>query len=540
MSDLEEAKLLLADLPIDDPFTALDEITGWLVSVKETPGFRPESRAGILMLLDETGQLFHQALLTRYLAESHLQDFQGLRLWKAMHGYSKALTNAYALCVSEFQQESSPASLFAEKIPIICVRLLRAITEQLKLELMRYINVGQAVWEQLYKYYNFAVANEFAESIVFPYSRRAVHSSPQRELLRAALLYAASPATLAPEQIETSYRIAAQLSSYFDFKETADQDCAYFLDLAKSTAPGDIHDKLQPTPSMRFFGATRAIPQLEALINDHKREVTEQDMDEKQKQSTDKNFIPQTKLTTLKHLKVYWGMDHPYRRQERRDIHTSIEVVYGFKVISNLVTIVELNKIANLEEKEKALLKEKTDVRLVEVRESISYIPETWDVLDVSVRGIGTTIPKTAGDWVKVGALCGLKASNSNTWWVGMIRRLKTDPKGNVQAGIEIIAKKPLSVWLRSLGRGAHVATNWESSSESFKYDYVPVIIVPDAQESYENGTLLMEAQEYLAERILEIMMGEKSGNIRLIGVLAEGADYVQISFEWLDSTATT
>ena len=55
MSDVKEARKLLSELPRDNSFKALEEITAWLASVKDTPGFRPELRTEIVMLLDETG-----------------------------------------------------------------------------------------------------------------------------------------------------------------------------------------------------------------------------------------------------------------------------------------------------------------------------------------------------------------------------------------------------------------------------------------------------------------------------------------------------
>ena len=99
MYDVAEARKLLADLPKDDPLKALDEITSWLTSVKDTPGFRPDRRIGIIMLLDETGQPLHAELLRQYLAAPRLQDFQGMRLWQGAHGFMRALAEAYAVCV---------------------------------------------------------------------------------------------------------------------------------------------------------------------------------------------------------------------------------------------------------------------------------------------------------------------------------------------------------------------------------------------------------------------------------------------------------
>src|SRR4030065_1851689 len=145
MSDVKEARKLLAELPHDNTFKALEEITSWLTSVKDTPGFRPELRMEIVMLLDETGQPLQAELLHLYLGAPHLQDFKGMHLWQGIHGYMKALAEAYALCVDEYQKAEKKSIELREIIPIICVRLLRANAEQMKLELMRYIEVEQPV-----------------------------------------------------------------------------------------------------------------------------------------------------------------------------------------------------------------------------------------------------------------------------------------------------------------------------------------------------------------------------------------------------------
>jgi hypothetical protein len=145
-------------------------------------------------------------------------------------------------------------------------------------------------------------------------------------------------------------------------------------------------------------------------------------------------------------------------------------------------------------------------------------------------------MPMTAGSWGKIGALCGLKTKAGNPWWVGMIRRIQTDSQSKVHVGIEILARKPLAVWLRILGKGAEKVSNWETSSGSFEYDYLHVILQPDSQNSYLNATMLVESGSYVAGQVYEMMMGEKSRNIKFTGLLAEGEDYEQVSFQWIDS----
>ena len=528
MFDVKEARKLLADLPNNDAFKALDEITSWLTSVKDTPDFRPEVRAEIIMLLDETGQPLHADLLREYLCAPHLQDFQGLHQWQGLHGFMRILAEAYAVCISEYRQAKKKPLVLKENMPVICVRLLRAVAGQMKLKMMRYVEVDQSSWNQLCSCYSFTEDSQIAEAMIYAYPKQVIHTSPQRELLRALMLYLSSPGTLAPEQIEVSYRIAGRLVNSFDFKAEPDPDCAHFIDLSRPGAPGNADNKLQATAAMRFFGAVRAVPKIKGLIDQNERSLIQQE------QRFGNEFTPSGKLTVLKHLQTYWGKDQPHRHQERRGISAAIEVVHSFRTIGQLVTCIDLDRVANLSEKDAAALKEQSKINLA-AADDIKYTTETWTVSDASANGIGGIIPKTAGAWVKIGALCGLKSPNGQLWWVGMIRRLQTDSKGAVHVGIEILAKKPLSVWLRALGRGAEKISNWETSSGSFEYDYLPVILLPDAYNSYVHATMLMESGSYVPDNIFEMMMGEKSRDIKLTNLLAEGEDYEQVSFQWLN-----
>jgi hypothetical protein len=520
-------------LPKDNAFKTLEEITSWLDSVKDAPGFRPEVRAEITMLLDEMGQPLYAELLHLYLGAPHLQDFKGMHLWQGLHGFMKTLAEAYSVCVHEYQQAEKKSFDHKELMPVICVRLLRAVAEQMKLEMMHYVDIEQSVWDRLCSCYNFAEANQFAESMVFAYPKQVIHISPQRELLRAMMLYESSPGTLAPDQIEVGFRIAGRMVSFFDFKDAPDPDCAYCFDLAKPDAPRRVDGDIQITPTLRFFGAVKAVPKVTDIIAQHEHGLIQKE------QRFGSEFTPAGKLTVLKHLQIYWGKDQPHRHQERRGINTAIDVVHSFRTISKLVARMDIDNAVNISEKDAAALKERSDINLAADNDEVDYSTENWTVTDVSVDGIGGMIPNNGGAWVKIGDLCGLKAGNNSVWWIGMIRRLHTDPKGTVHVGIEMLAKKPLSVWLRTLGKGTEKVSNWETSSSSFEYDYLSAILLPDASNSYVNATMLMESGGYVPETIYEVMLGEKSRDIKLTDLLAEGEDYEQVSFQWLNAAHT-
>jgi hypothetical protein len=550
--DLKEIRKLLAELPTDDPFKELEEITVWLDSVKAAPGFLPDVRAEIIKLLDETGQPLYAKLLHLYLGAPHLQDFKGMHLWQGLHGFMKILAEAYSVCIHEYKRARKKSFNQKELMTVICVRLLRAVSEQMKLEMMHYVDIEQSVWDHLCSCYNFAEANqiaesmvfaypkhersayapriEFAESIVFAYQKQVIHISPQRELLRAMMLYESSPGTLAQNQIEVSCRIVGRMVSFFDFKNSSDPDSAFCFDLAKPNAPRRVDANIQATPTMRFFGAIRAVPKITQIIAQHEHGLIQKE------QRFGSEFTPAGKLIVLKHLQMYWGKDQPYRNRERRGINTAIDVVHSFRTISKLVARMDIDNVVNISEKDAAALKARSNINLAADNDEVHYPTEYWIVTDVSVDGIGGKIPNKGGAWVKIGDLCGLKAGYSSIWWVGMIRRLRTDAKGDVHVGIELLARKPLSVWLRTLGKGTEKVSNWETSSNSFEYDYLPAILLPDASNSYVNATMLMESGSYVPETIYEVMMGEKSRDIKLTDLLVEGEDYEQVKFQWLNA----
>lgn len=525
MTGVEAARRLLADLPRDEPPEALKELSDWMTSFGGTKGFKLGDRLGVAMLLDETAAPIHAEVLRRYTAAPHLQDLEGMKLWRAMHEFAIARIELFAVCLRELSQSARKNETANEQVAVVCVRFLHSVAEQLKLELMRYMDVQKEVWENLCWGYQVAEAGGLAETMVIAYPGHVIHSSPQRELLRALVLFESAPGALSSSQIEMSSRIAARLSSYLDLSREYSAETPYMIDFAHPAMPKWLEGKRGTSESMRFFGTFRAVSRLEEIIRQNERGQVEEEY------RVESEFTPEGKLTMLKHLQVYWGKEHVHRYQERHAIHTEIEVIRSLKTISKLVNHFDIDRLGNLSGEDAAKLRERSGFGLV--GEEVKYASEIWPVLDVSAEGVGSIVPRASGDWVKIGALCGLKGKNAGQWWVGMIRRLKTDLQGKVHVGIRVLARQPLSVWLRVLGKGAERVSDWETSSGTFAYDYLPVILIPDEHNSYAHATMLMECGSFVAGTLFEVMLGEKSRTIRLVEIIAEGDDYEQVRFEW-------
>ncbi|MDD2702221.1 MAG: hypothetical protein PHH36_13435 [Sideroxydans sp.] len=519
--DLDETRRLIGELPQEEPRKALEDITFWLESIKDAAGFTPELRTDVIMKVDEHGQTLQTELLHRYLEAPHLRDFQGLHLWQGIHAFAQALAAAYSASLDEYLKSNKHSRELTERMPLICVRQQQSVTTQMKLELMRYIDIDAATWDMLYAGYRFAEATQCSETMVLAYPGHVIHTSPQREVLHALVMFISSPDTLAADQLEVSYRIAARMNSFFEISSNAADGFTYQFDLASSAAPHRAEHGKPCPDSTRFFSAAKAVPALQKIVTQNENDPIWRE------RRFSSEFTPAGKLTVLKHLMTYWAAEPPQRHMERREIHAAIEVAHSFRTISQIVTHIDAGHDAEQD------AGKHVQIGLV-AQDKIEYTTETWNISDMSANGLGAILGGSQGEWIKIGDLCALKPANATQWWVGMIRRLHTDDAGKVHVGIELLTKKPASVWIRVLGKGAERVSNWESSSGSFSYDYLPVILLPDEHNSYLHATLLMESGKFVADTHHQMMMGDKSRDIKLRALLAEGEDFEQVGFDWL------
>ncbi|NOU00336.1 MAG: hypothetical protein HOO95_02005 [Gallionella sp.] len=528
MFDIVQAKNLLNDLPKQDAFKALSEITSWLVSVKGADGFRPELRAEIFMLLDVTGLPLYEQLLQLYIGEPHLQNFKGFQLWQGLNDYKHALSEAYALSIEEYQLAEVMPLDFKQIMPIVAVRLMLALSEQMQLSMMRYDDVEPAIWLQLCNCYVFTLNAQIAESKIIAYPKLSVQATPHYEFLRAVMLYISSPATLAPDQIAACYRITGHLVNYFDCKLESDEGSTHYIDFVKPSAPKKLEEQLKVVNSMRFFSAAKAVPKIADIVEHHEQAFIQH------AERSQNVYMPSGKLTVLKHLQLYWGKNQPSRNQKRQTVTATVEVIHGMGSISQWVAHIDQGNLVNVTAQDSGKTRSPASIQLSSMYSDGE--PEIWIVLDVSERGVGGVIPKAVGAWVKIGDLCAIKLEGSPIWWVGMIRRLKIGSDDFMQFGIEILAKKPLAVLLRAQNLNADKGLEWEVGVEMTIRKALRVILLPDSNNSYANATMLMASGNFLLGAVYELMLGEKNRNIKLTGLLEEGGDYERVSFVLLNA----
>jgi hypothetical protein len=119
------------------------------------------------------------------------------------------------------------------------------------------------------------------------------------------------------------------------------------------------------------------------------------------------------------------------------------------------------------------------------------------------------------------------------------VHRLRCDEKNRVGAGIEVLARKPVAVWLRVLGRHEAKVSDWETVSGSFSYEYLHAVMLTDHVKAHDRPVLLLVKNQFVPGQIYEMMVGDKSRHVILKEFLEQGEDYDLGSFEGYQGEAT-
>jgi hypothetical protein len=180
--------------------------------------------------------------------------------------------------------------------------------------------------------------------------------------------------------------------------------------------------KVSPSASVRYFGPGDAASAVERVIaRVSTTGAVPSDL------NLGGSYEPSAVIEALRHLARYWSPTPPSRGTVRRKSYARIHVVHDFE---DIVTI-----LAG-ESKE---LDFQTNI-------------ETWTVENESENGYGATIPENGSDWLRVGALLGIKLAEGNAWGVGIIRRIANDGKQHRYVGIQALAKGGMRVQLNAVG----------------------------------------------------------------------------------------
>ena len=424
MAEDRAAKEILAELPANDPFKTLQDISHWLEITRNADGLKPQRTYEIIDQLDAVSKLQQRKLAQEYVSSGHrLQKFQEQRIWSTMVETLRQLGAAYEYCLAQTLPGVSGSGSLRSHAPVITVRAVRALTQELKWAFMRYGPIDPTLWGRLGALYAQAEQAGFALKTCAIYPGPGGDTTVQREYLKALMLCMSATDSLLPRKLEVAERVVAQYSEHFILQKQLAQGCHYHVDLAVARPPARLMARVSSMPTVRYFGPGPAAEMLDQVIESiSKSGAVPSDL------NLGGNYEPSMVADVLRHLARYWAPIPPARAEERRKSFARISIVHDFD-----------NIIATLSGESQDLAFD----------ESV----ETWTVENESDNGYGAVIPPSKGDWLRVGTLLGIKLEDGNCWGVGIVRRLTNDSSQHRYVGIQTLAKGGARVKLFPVGQ---------------------------------------------------------------------------------------
>ena len=268
LADEKGAKEFLSELPTQDPYKTLEEITFWLDATRTSEGLKPLRIFEIIDLLDRAAKQHQRKLSQEYLAGGvRLQKFQEQRIWATVVEFWRQLGAAYEFCLAQTLPGVSGSGAIKPMAPTIAARALRALTLEVKWSLMRYGPVDPTLWGRLGALYAQAEASGFALKVCAAYPGAQGETTVQREYLKALMLTMSATDSLLPRKLEIAERIVSQYSDQFVMQRQPAKGCHCTVDLQAAKPPARVVAQVSPAPSLRYFGPGTAAEAVDQVID---------------------------------------------------------------------------------------------------------------------------------------------------------------------------------------------------------------------------------------------------------------------------------
>lgn len=416
------AREVINELRGGDPVTRLDEATAYLESLLRTEGFKLAYLYSVIDLLDQAAKPHQRRINTEYLGASRLTRHQDSRLWKSAGDFWRALAQGYLRCLDRYQDEPGEARAFADRMPVCCARTLRALGAELKWMSLRYGPMQPHLWANAASAYSIAETAGAARTPIRAYEVSYGDTSVQQEYLRLLVLSAASTSALLPAQIELAERTVSWFSRSYTLAMERSAETTHYIDLATQRPPARLSALVASSPNRRYFGIGHGKGEILSLL----RVVKDRGLIPESVRLGELHSVPLV-ISTLEHLLRQLGPRPAARSQERKPSVVRLMVAHGYRQVRDTVHRHEANE----------------PLRPIDI--------ETWVATDESPSGYGANIRHLRGDWIKLGALVGVKPEQGRYWGIGVVRRLQRMSDNEHHVGIELLGRAALPIELKPI-----------------------------------------------------------------------------------------
>ena len=428
LANARELRRVLSELPTDNAFKALDEISGWLESLDGVSNFPVSTLYEVLEQFDEVAQPHLKRLSREYFGTSRLSKSEENRLWSINYGFWTRLAAAYERCLLSIGEKARPGDLAKAVLPTLCVRLIIALGRALKWEQFHYGPSPDTSWQSLGRALLSAEeAGVASKAVALP--GRSGMTSPQLEYEKVMIFQAASLDSLLPVGIELAEHVIAHFLPGFVFTVQAQIDSVYWVDLKLAQPPQRLaRMPAQAAPTQRFLKPGAAHEAMRAILD-----TLERGGDMPAEINLGGQYPVKLLVTVFRHLTNYLSPIPPQRLHDRHRVTHRMSVLNG--LVNAFVVFSD------------------------EFGGRPAGLPtEVWVAENVSRGGFGALLDSIPGEWLKVGALLAMQPEGGDNWLLGVVRRYHRLSERDARVGIQALATKALSIEVRPRGSSIYMA----------------------------------------------------------------------------------
>jgi hypothetical protein len=420
LATARQLKAVIEAVPRDNAFKALDEVLGWVESLRGADDFPPERLFETLRQLDDVAQPHLRRLAREYLHTARLTRSDEKRLWAINHGFWLQLGEAYERCLNGLGQKDKAGEAIKQALPLLSTRLIAALAAVVKWDQFHYGPSEAQVWQRMGRALLLAEAQGVAQKPVANQGGRGGATHAQTEFIKAVAFQAASMDSLLPLEIELAERLIDHFVSSFGFSLSSEIDSVYWIDLAADLPPQRLaRMPAEARPSQRFFKPAQAHGHLKALLS-----ALEQGGELPPEIALGGQFAPKVLIPVLQHLVAYLAPMPPQRSHDRHRVKHRISVLNGL-VNAFVVFSSEFGG-------------RPTGLQI-----------ESWVVENVSRGGFGALLSNIPGEWLRVGALLAMQPEGGDNWLLGIVRRYHRETAHEARVGIQTLATKAQAIECR-------------------------------------------------------------------------------------------
>jgi hypothetical protein len=142
---------------------------------------------------------------------------------------------------------------------------------------------------------------------------------------------------------------------------------------------------------------------------------------------------------------------------------------------------------------------------------------ERWRVQDLSSKGYGLLVDRSASDSVMLNGVIALLNHESGGWILGsVVRKQANRMRGEMLVGVEVLSYQPIAVELTSAKGGTPIEA----------------IYLPGIDTNGKHDAILVRSGEFTSDSGYAVKAGGSTYQVRMNRIIKKGADWIKARFE--------